>query len=342
MGDLMSELERFEAEMTQMGATNDTAFGTAPPPQSNGHVGFHSAPDKSAAPHGYMAGSSGAFDAYAGAPPSSSAMSMPPPPPPPLAGTSGHMLPPPATSYSSYPLPPPPPPPPSMASYHPTSYAPPPPPPPQFVSFSIPQRAAQTGAQQQYPSYPSQMQQAPNRYQSPAQGPGGVSQPLAGGVVPSNRQPLLADGTKAPKAPKPKALAREAAGQKWEDATLLEWPENDFRLFCGNLGNEVNDDVLTKAFMKFSAFNKAKVVRDKRTNKTKGYGFVSFADAADMARAIKEMNGKYVGNRPVQLRTSTWQERTDTTKEQKKKKWEDKQKKTQQKFGALGGGILHK
>ena len=35
----------------------------------------------------------------------------------------------------------------------------------------------------------------------------------------------------------------------------------------------------------------AKVVRDKRSNKTKGYGFVSFKSPDDFTKAIKEMNG---------------------------------------------------
>jgi hypothetical protein len=34
------------------------------------------------------------------------------------------------------------------------------------------------------------------------------------------------------------------------------------------------------------------VVRDKRTGKTKGFGFVSFANPSDLALAFKEMNGK--------------------------------------------------
>ena len=36
----------------------------------------------------------------------------------------------------------------------------------------------------------------------------------------------------------------------------------------------------------------AKVVRDKRSNKTKGYGFVSFKSPDDFTKAIKEMNGE--------------------------------------------------
>ncbi|XP_052202146.1 uncharacterized protein LOC127807930 isoform X3 [Diospyros lotus] len=89
---------------------------------------------------------------------------------------------------------------------------------------------------------------------------------------------------------KKKAIPRKAAGQSWEDPTLADWPENDFRLFCGDLGNEVNDDVLAIAFSRFPSFNMARVVRDKHTGKTKGYGFVSFSNASDLSAALKEMN----------------------------------------------------
>jgi hypothetical protein len=34
---------------------------------------------------------------------------------------------------------------------------------------------------------------------------------------------------------------RKAAGEVWEDKTMEDWPDNDYRVFCGNLGNEVND-----------------------------------------------------------------------------------------------------
>ncbi|RWW28743.1 hypothetical protein GW17_00006763, partial [Ensete ventricosum] len=88
---------------------------------------------------------------------------------------------------------------------------------------------------------------------------------------------------------KKNAIPRKAAGKSWEDPTLADWPEsmipnrtNDFRLFCGDLGNEVNDDILAKAFSKYPSFNMARVVRDKWTGKTKGYGFVSFPNASDL------------------------------------------------------------
>lgn len=34
-----------------------------------------------------------------------------------------------------------------------------------------------------------------------------------------------------------KHTLRKVAGEVWEDKTMEEWPENDFRIFCGNLGN---------------------------------------------------------------------------------------------------------
>ena len=85
--------------------------------------------------------------------------------------------------------------------------------------------------------------------------------------------------------------------------------KDDFRLFCGDLGNEVNDEMLARAFSKYPSFQKAKIVRDKRSGKTKGFGFVSFKDSQDFMKAMREMNGKYVGNRPIKLKKSTWKDR---------------------------------
>ncbi|KAL7840274.1 hypothetical protein AOLI_G00255970 [Acnodon oligacanthus] len=121
---------------------------------------------------------------------------------------------------------------------------------------------------------------------------------------------------------KVKKCIRTAAGTSWEDSSLAEWDSDDFRIFCGDLGNEVNDDILARAFSRYPSFLKAKVVRDKRTGKTKGYGFVSFKDPNDYVRAMREMNGKYVGSRPIKLRKSTWKDRNMEVvrKKQKEKK----------------------
>ncbi|XP_044748128.1 RNA-binding protein 42 [Coccinella septempunctata] len=123
------------------------------------------------------------------------------------------------------------------------------------------------------------------------------------------------------KGSKNKKLLRVAGGQTWEDPTLADWTDDDFRMFCGDLGNDVTDELLTRTFNKFPSFLRAKVIRDKRTNKSKGYGFISFKDPADFTKAMKEMNGRYVGSRPIKLRKSTWKNRcVDVVKKKEKER----------------------
>uniref|UniRef100_A0A8C2VPU2 RNA-binding protein 42 n=2 Tax=Chinchilla lanigera TaxID=34839 RepID=A0A8C2VPU2_CHILA len=131
----------------------------------------------------------------------------------------------------------------------------------------------------------------------------------------------MGEDKKKGKPEKLKRCIRTAAGSSWEDPSLLEWDADDFRIFCGDLGNEVNDDILARAFSRFPSFLKAKVIRDKRTGKTKGYGFVSFKDPSDYVRAMREMNGKYVGSRPIKLRKSMWKDRNlDVVRKKQKEK----------------------
>ena len=101
-------------------------------------------------------------------------------------------------------------------------------------------------------------------------------------------------------------MLRKGGLDVWVDETLDEWAENDYRIFCGNMGNEVTDEVLTNAFKKYASFSKAKVIRDKKTMKSKGFGFVSLLKVEDYIKAMREMQGKYVGNRPITLKRSDW------------------------------------
>ncbi|KDQ64548.1 hypothetical protein JAAARDRAFT_28193 [Jaapia argillacea MUCL 33604] len=108
-------------------------------------------------------------------------------------------------------------------------------------------------------------------------------------------------GGKLAKGGKRTTVLRKGGGKVWEDQTLLEWNSSWFRLFVGDLSNDVSDDVLANAFNKYPSFQKARVIRDRLNGKAK-YGFVAFSDPEDFLRAWKEMDGKYVGNRPVKLK----------------------------------------
>lgn len=132
---------------------------------------------------------------------------------------------------------------------------------------------------------------------------------------------------------KKKTVYREGGGKKWADDSLLEWDPSHLRLFVGNLAGETTDDSLLKAFGRWQSVQKAKVVRDKRTNKSKGYGFVSFSDPDDFFQAAKEMNGKYIQSHPVVVRKSTTEIKPASHKDDR-----HKGKNFKKKGGKNGGG----
>lgn len=112
-----------------------------------------------------------------------------------------------------------------------------------------------------------------------------------------------------------KTVVRSGGGKQWADSSLLEWDPAHFRLFVGNLAGEVTDDSLYKAFSRWGSVQKARVIRDKRTTKSKGYGFVSFSDGDEFFQAARDMQGKYIGSHPVLLRRSTTEIKAVTPKD---------------------------
>ena len=116
-----------------------------------------------------------------------------------------------------------------------------------------------------------------------------------------------------------KTVVRSGGGTTWTDSSLLEWDPAHFRLFVGNLAGEVTDESLHKAFARWPSLQKARVIRDKRSTKSKGYGFVSFSDGDEFFQAAREMQGKYIGSHPVLLRKSTTEIKAVTTKDNRNK-----------------------
>lgn len=136
--------------------------------------------------------------------------------------------------------------------------------------------------------------------------------------------------------PADKTVVRSGGGQDWTDPTLLEWDPSHFRLFVGNLAGEVTDDALFKAFSRYGSAAKARVIREKRTQKSKGYGFISFADGGDYFRAAREMQGKYIGSHPVLLKKAVTEIKPVSVSAAKKN---NKQKQKQKHEPASGPGI---
>jgi cold-inducible RNA-binding protein len=71
------------------------------------------------------------------------------------------------------------------------------------------------------------------------------------------------------------------------------------RLFVGSLSYSVNDDQLKEAFEAFGTVVSAKVIIDRDTNRSKGFGFVEMASEEEAQAAVKGMDGKDLAGRSV-------------------------------------------
>ena len=69
------------------------------------------------------------------------------------------------------------------------------------------------------------------------------------------------------------------------------------KLYVGNLPYSYRDDDLQQAFSQYGAVNSAKVMMERDTGRSKGFGFVEMGSASEAQAAIEGMNGQQVGGR---------------------------------------------
>lgn len=72
-------------------------------------------------------------------------------------------------------------------------------------------------------------------------------------------------------------------------------------IYVGNLPYRMNDDELRDLFAPFGEVTSAKVIMDKMTDRSKGFGFVEMPDDTAATKAINEVNGKDIGGRPLRV-----------------------------------------
>ncbi|XP_058082299.1 glycine-rich RNA-binding protein RZ1A [Magnolia sinica] len=73
----------------------------------------------------------------------------------------------------------------------------------------------------------------------------------------------------------------------------------EYRCFIGGLAWSTSDRVLKSAFEKFGHLTEAKVVVDRFSGRSRGFGFVTFDDEAAMEDAIRAMNGMDLDGRSI-------------------------------------------
>ena len=71
------------------------------------------------------------------------------------------------------------------------------------------------------------------------------------------------------------------------------------KLYVGNLSYNVRDEDLQQAFAQYGSVSSAKVMMDRDTGRSKGFGFVEMSSDAEAQAAISGMNGKSVDGRDM-------------------------------------------
>ena len=72
-------------------------------------------------------------------------------------------------------------------------------------------------------------------------------------------------------------------------------------IYVGNISYSTKEDDLREAFGEFGEVSSVKIITDRETGRSKGFGFVEMADDAAGEKAIEEMNGKEVGGRALRV-----------------------------------------
>ncbi|MBP9615588.1 MAG: RNA-binding protein [Aliarcobacter sp.] len=72
-------------------------------------------------------------------------------------------------------------------------------------------------------------------------------------------------------------------------------------IYVGNLSYRTEDADLKQLFSEFGAVKSAKVIMDRETNKSKGFGFIEMETAEAGAKAIEALNGKESEGRTLRV-----------------------------------------
>jgi RNA recognition motif-containing protein len=82
------------------------------------------------------------------------------------------------------------------------------------------------------------------------------------------------------------------------------------KLFVGSLSWNTTDEGLRRAFEKFGEVLEAKVIKDRDTDRSRGFGFVSFANPKDAMDAMQGMDGQELDGRAIKVNEAQERERS--------------------------------
>lgn len=72
-------------------------------------------------------------------------------------------------------------------------------------------------------------------------------------------------------------------------------------IYVGNLPYNMSDEALGEIFNPYGQVTSARVIKDKFTSRSRGFGFVEMANDEEAGKAIAELNGKSIEDRDLKV-----------------------------------------
>ncbi|CAL9134450.1 33 kDa ribonucleoprotein, chloroplastic-like [Musa acuminata AAA Group] len=110
----------------------------------------------------------------------------------------------------------------------------------------------------------------------------------------------------------PRGGEREVLGPRMRSRGFVDSP---YKVYAGNLGWSLTSQALRDAFFSQPGLLGAKVIFDRDTGRSRGFGFVTFASAEECQAAIEAMNGVVVEGRPLRLSLAEGRPSTSSSQE---------------------------
>lgn len=103
---------------------------------------------------------------------------------------------------------------------------------------------------------------------------------------------------------------KNRAGNSMPNLVIPKGNQGPMRLYVGSLHFNITEDMLRGIFEPFGKIDNIQLIMDPETERSKGYGFLTFHNSEDAKKALEQLNGFELAGRPMKVGNVT--EKSDT------------------------------
>ena len=72
-------------------------------------------------------------------------------------------------------------------------------------------------------------------------------------------------------------------------------------IYIGNLAYQITEEILQKMFEEFGEVESVKIIKDRYSGRSKGFGFIEMPNNSEADKAIKALNGKIIEKKGIKV-----------------------------------------